>query len=69
MAKVSDKLEGIKDILPDTPKPKAVDFDLLELLLPGYRSKDSKSFNPPTKAPIYEPLPGPGWFRLLIIEP
>ncbi|KAL9561256.1 hypothetical protein ACKAV7_014611 [Fusarium commune] len=66
--KVSDELKAMKDVLPDAPKPKAVDFDLLELLLPGYRSKDSRSFNPPTEAPMCEPLPGPGWFRLLIIE-
>ncbi|KAF5694003.1 heterokaryon incompatibility 6 OR allele, partial [Fusarium mundagurra] len=69
VAKVPDELKAIKDVLPDTIKPKAVDFDLLELLLPGYRSKDSRSFYPPTEAPVYEPLPGPGWFRLLVIEP
>ncbi|KAJ4196912.1 hypothetical protein NW759_016399 [Fusarium solani] len=68
-AKVPDELEAAQDVLPDSPKSKAVDFDLLELLLPGYRSKDSKNFSRPAEAPMYEPLPGPGWFRLLVIEP
>ncbi|RSL43367.1 hypothetical protein CEP54_015119 [Fusarium duplospermum] len=69
LAKALHEVETARNVSPDSPKSKAVDFDLLELLLPGYRSKDSKDFNRPTKAPMYEPLPGPGWFRLLVIEP
>ncbi|UPK93229.1 hypothetical protein LCI18_004164 [Fusarium solani-melongenae] len=69
VAKVLEELEAAQDVLPDSPKPKAVDFDLLELLVPGYRSKDSKDFSRPAEVPMYEPLPGPGWFRLLVIEP
>ncbi|RSL83667.1 hypothetical protein CEP52_016659 [Fusarium oligoseptatum] len=67
--KVLHKLETAQDVPPESPKTKAVDFDLLELLLPGYRSKDSKGFNRPAEAPMYEPLPGPDWFRLLVLEP
>ncbi|KAH7377533.1 heterokaryon incompatibility protein-domain-containing protein [Cadophora sp. MPI-SDFR-AT-0126] len=68
-AKVQDELEVAQDVLPHSPKPKAVDFDLLERLLPGCRLKDSKDFSRPSDATMYEPLPGPGWFRLLVIEP
>jgi hypothetical protein len=68
-AKVQDELEVAQDVLPNSPKPKAVDFDLLERLLPGCRLKDSKDFSRPSDATMHEPLPGPGWFRLLVIEP
>ena len=68
-AAIPDELEVSDDVLPYAPKRKAVDFDLLERLLPGYRATDSKDFRRPAEAPIYEPLPGPDWFRLLVLEP
>lgn len=70
VAKITDELKAAHP-LPNPPKPRAVDFDLLELLLPGYRLKTSKDFIAPAGAnvPMYEPLPGPDSFRLLVIEP
>ena len=68
-AKVQDELEVEQDVLLHSPRPIAVDYDLLERLLPGCCSKDSNDFSRPSDATMYEPLPGPGWFRLLVIEP
>ncbi|KAG7287172.1 hypothetical protein NEMBOFW57_006677 [Staphylotrichum longicolle] len=58
-----------KDVPLDAPKLPAIDFDLLELLLPGYPAENSKKVRQPAEALVYEPLPGPDWIRLLVIEP
>lgn len=64
-----DKARPWHSVPPDAPKQAAIDFGLLELLLPGYLAENAKEFRQPVEAPVYEPLPGPDWIRLLVIEP